>query len=177
MNIEVEIRSFITQEKYEELLEFFKKEGEFVEEDYQETYYFDCPQDLRIQRNNNFSKIWFKKGELHDDFREELEIKFDRNDFEKLEQLFLALGFKVEIKWFRKRYIFKWQGVDVMIDYTKGYGYIIELEQKAIGENREIVLANLKEKLNTFNIPLTPKEEFEQRFQYYKEHWSELMNN
>ena len=41
MNIEVEIRSFISKERYEELLEFFKKEGKFISEDYQETYYFD----------------------------------------------------------------------------------------------------------------------------------------
>ena len=51
-NIEVEIRSFVAKEKYEGLLEFFKKEGELVSEDYQETYYFGTDEDLRIQKNN-----------------------------------------------------------------------------------------------------------------------------
>ena len=57
MNIETEIRSFITKEKFEELLDFFKKNASLVKEDYQETFYFDCDEDLRIQRNNfsNFS--------------------------------------------------------------------------------------------------------------------------
>lgn len=64
MGIEVEVRSFISKSKYNELLKFFKKGGKFVNEDYQETYYFDTKEDLRIQRNNFFSKIWLKKGRI-----------------------------------------------------------------------------------------------------------------
>ena len=174
MNIEVEVRSFISKEKYEELLEFFKKEGKFVNEDYQETLYFDTKEDLRIQKNNFFSKIWLKKGKIHDDYREEIEIKFDRNDFEKLKKLFLILGFNVEIKWLRKRYTFKWQDMDVMIDYTKGYGYIIELEK--ISSEKEKTLKLLKQKLKILNISLTPKEEFDKKYNYYKENWKSLIN-
>ena len=106
-NIEVEVRSFVPKERYEELIEFFKKEGEFVNEDYQETYYFDSEEDLRIQKNDFFSKIWMKKGNIHDDHREEIEIKFDKDKFEELEKLFLSLGYSVQIKWFRKRHNFK----------------------------------------------------------------------
>ena len=40
-NIEFEIRSFISKDKYNELIEFFKNNAEFLNEDYQETYYFD----------------------------------------------------------------------------------------------------------------------------------------
>ena len=61
MNIEVEVRSFISKEQYEQLLKFFKKNAKLIKEDYQETFYFDSDQDLRIQRNKFFSKIWLKK--------------------------------------------------------------------------------------------------------------------
>ena len=95
-NIEVEIRSFVTKEKYEELLEFFKKNTKFVKEDFQETHYFDCEQDLRIQKNNKGSKIWLKKGELHDDAREEIEIlphrKIKKIISKTSRNLFNALG-------------------------------------------------------------------------------------
>ena len=177
MSIEVEIRSFISKEKYEELIEFFKKEGEFLNEDYQETYYFDAPFDLRIQKNNFFSKIWMKGGKIHDEQREETEIKFDRNNFETLEKMFLALGYKVQIKWFRKRHNFKWQGIDVAIDYTKGYGYIIEFEKLVEENEKEKALEFLKGKFNLLNIPLTSREEFNQKFNYYKENWKELVAN
>ena len=176
MNIEVEIRSFISKEQYEQLLAYFKKEGESLGEDYQETYYFDTEEDLRIQKNNSFSKIWMKKGKLHDDHREEIEIRFDKNDFEKLERLFLNMGIGVQIKWFRTRNTFRWQGISVMVDYTKGYGYIIELEKMTTQEDKDKTLELLKEKLKTLNIPLTPKEEFQKKYEYYKTNWRDLVD-
>lgn len=177
MNIEVEIRSFISKEKYEELLEFFKKEGKFISEDYQETYYFDTKEDLRIQRNNFLSKIWFKKGKIHDDHREEIEIKFHRNDFEKLQKLFLNLGFNIEVKWFRTRHTFKWQDINVMVDYTKGYGYIIEFEKMSTEEDKRKTLDLLKQKLKLLNIELTSKEEFNKKYRYYKKHWKSFIKD
>ncbi|MFQ6010273.1 MAG: hypothetical protein ACE5J7_04105, partial [Candidatus Aenigmatarchaeota archaeon] len=65
-NIEVELRSFISKEQYERLLEFFRQNAKLVKEDYQETYYFDTEEDLRIQRSRSFSKIWLKKGRIPD---------------------------------------------------------------------------------------------------------------
>lgn len=173
-NYEIEIRSFISEDKYKELIEFFRINGEFVNEDYQETYYFDTKEDLRIQKNNFFSKIWMKKGKIHDEHREEIEIRFEKDDFEKLEKIFLAADINVQIKWFRNRHTFKWQGINVMIDYTKGYGYIIELEKMSDEENKATVLEELKNKLNSLNIVLTPKEEFDRKFKDYKEKWREL---
>lgn len=174
MNIEVEIRSFISKEKYEELLKFFNKNAEFVNEDYQETYYFNSLEDLRIQKNNFFSKIWLKKGKIHDDYREEVEIKFHKDDFEKLEKLFKILGYGIEIKWFRTRHTFKWQEIDIMLDYTKGYGYIIELEKMSDEENKEKALNLLKDKLKSLNIKETSKEEFNTKYEHYKKNWKEL---
>jgi predicted adenylyl cyclase CyaB len=174
-NIEVEIRSFISPDKYQELLTFFHQQGNYVNEDYQETFYFDAEQDLRIQRNNTHSKIWLKKGKLHDEHREEIEIKFDKEHFELLEKLFLTLGYNTQIKWFRKRHTFDWQGIKVMLDYTKGYGYIIELEKMSSEQEKAKALHLLKEKLQQLNLPLSSKEEFEAKYRYYKEHWKKLI--
>ena len=177
-NIEVEIRSFITKEKYEELLEFFKQNAEFVKEDFQETHYFDCEQDLRIQKNNNGSKIWLKKGNLHDDAREEIEIftsKENEHNFENLGKLFNALNYNVEIKWLRLRNQFNWSNIKICLDYTKGYGYIIELEEISDEENKENILQELKQKLRELNIEETPKEIFNEKYNYYKENWRELI--
>src|SRR3989344_3959588 len=114
--IEVEIRSFIDKTKYDELIDFFKENATLLNEDYQETYYFDCEEDLRIQRNNFFSKIWMKKGKIHDSSREEIEIKFDKEQFKELERLFLLLGYEIEIKWFRNRHSFEWNGINASVD-------------------------------------------------------------
>ncbi len=175
--IEVEIRSFITGEKYLELIERLKKEGEFLGEDCQETHYFDAEEDLRIQRNNFFSKIWMKKGKIHDEQREEIEVRFPRGDFEKLEKIFLALGFTVAVKWFRTRHSFKWQGIDAAVDFTKGYGFILELEKMTDGSGKDETLALLERKMAALGIALTPKEEFEKKFRHYKENWRKLVSD
>ncbi len=174
-NIEVEIRSFISIEQYVKLLNFFKTNAEFVKEDFQETHYFDSEQDLRIQKNNFGSKIWMKKGKIHDDAREEIEIKTKNEDFENLRKLFDNLGYGVNIKWLRERKQFSWNGIKVCLDYTKGYGYIIELEKIGSEENKEKILEELKQKMNELNIPLTSKEEFNEKYNFYKENWRDLI--
>jgi len=176
MNIETEIRSFISKEQFEELLDFFKKNSELKKEDYQETFYFDCDQDLRIQRNNFFSKIWMKKGKIHDDHREEIEIKFSRDEFENLEKLFLTLGYTIEIKWFRKRFEFEWDDTTVCLDFTKGYGYIIELEKMCSEDTKNQEFEKLKQKLISLEVDITPKDEFNKKFLYYKENWKSLIS-
>jgi predicted adenylyl cyclase CyaB len=174
-NLEVEIRAFISKEKYEELIEFFKQNATFVKEDYQETHYFDCEQDLRIQKNNKGSKVWLKKGKIHDEAREEIEVYTQDESFDKLGELFNALGHNIEIKWLRQRNQYDWNGIKVCIDYSKGYGYIIELEKLGSEENKNEILYELREKLKELNIPLTPREEFDERYEYYKQNWRRLI--
>tara|TARA_Y100000034_G_scaffold45400_1_gene55833 strand:+ start:11450 stop:12001 length:552 start_codon:yes stop_codon:yes gene_type:complete len=176
-NIEVEVRSFISKEQYEKLLEFFKKNAELVKEDFQETHYFNCDEDLRIQKNNFGSKIWMKKGKIHDDSREELEIKTSKEDFNNLSKIFNSIGLCVEIKWLRDRKQFNWRGIKVCLDYTKGYGYIIELEKMSSEENKEKILEEIKQKFNELKIVISTKEEFEKKFNNYKENWENLIEN
>jgi predicted adenylyl cyclase CyaB len=176
-NIECEIRSFLTKDQYDNLIEWFNKEAEFLGEDEQITYYFNSKQDLRIQKNNNFSKIWLKEGDIHDEHRKELEIRCDQKDFEKLEQLFLSLGYGVEIKWFRKRRAYKWSDIEVALDYTKGYGFIVELEKTTSEDKKEEAIDYLKNKLRELDISLTAKEEFNAKYEYYKQNWRRLVRD
>ena len=175
MNIEVEIRSFITKENFERLLKFFRENSELVKEDFQETLYFDCEQDLRIQKNNFGAKIWLKRGKIHDEAREELEVKINRVDFENIKNIFLSMGLDIEIKWLRDRKQFNWDGIKVCLDHTKGYGYIIELEKITNELEQGKVLEELKQKLRELNILLTPREKFEEKFDYYKRNWRNLI--
>lgn len=176
-NIEVEIRSFISQSQYNKLLNFFKSNSELVKEDKQETIYFDSKEDLRIQKNNFTSKIWLKGGELHDDCREEIEIHTQRDNFSKLQKLFNILGYKENIKWIRDRKQFNWDDIKVCLDYTLGYGYILELEKISSKKDEEKVLDILRSKLKELKIEETPKEEFNKAFEYYSKNWRELIKN
>jgi predicted adenylyl cyclase CyaB len=173
-NIEVEIRSFITEDKYQELLRLFGEKGEDHIRDLQETWYFKADQDVRIQKNNYHSKIWLKKGQMHDEAREEIELKLNKNDFDEAAKLFAALGYEVKVKWFRERDEYRWEDIKVSLDYTQGYGYIIELELQSDEPEQEEALGILKSKLKELGVELTPKEEFKQKFNYYEQNWEKL---
>ncbi|KHO51848.1 MAG: hypothetical protein QT08_C0019G0013 [archaeon GW2011_AR17] len=171
MNIEVELRTFLTKEKYAELLEFFNRNGSFMSTEKQETHYLNTSEDLRIQKNDFFAKIWMKKGKLHDEAREEIEVHFQKEDFAKIENICTTIGLTPKIKWYRTRITFAWEGISVMIDDTKGYGYILELEKMSTEEKKEQDLSLLKKKLQQLQIPLSTKEEFEQKFKDYEQKW------
>ena len=174
MDIEVEVRSFITKDQYDRLLDFFKKNAVLINEDDQETHYFDCEKDIRIQKNQHYAKIWMKAGKMHDDHRKETELKIDKDDFNKLASIFENLGLTTTVKWFRDRKSFHWNDIVVCLDCNKGYGYIFELEQMASEENKDEVLNHLKQKMQELNIPITPKEEFQGAYENYLLNWREL---
>lgn len=173
--IECEVRSFLTDEQYQTLRDFFSREATFLGEDEQVTYYFDAEQDLRIQQNTQYAKIWLKKGALHDESREEIEVHVPREQFETLHQLFLALGYNVSIQWFRKRLSFQWNDIEVALDDTKGYGRILEIEKRTTPEDADATTVYLKQQLTKLDIPITTREVFDERYAYYKEHWRELV--
>ena len=176
MAIEVEVKGIISKERYEELLNFFKKEGKFINEDNQETHYFETKDDLRIQKNDFFSKICFKEGELHDEFREEIDIKCKKDEFDNLKRLFDNLGYGVLVKWFRKRHTYEWEGFTVTLDDTKGFGNIIEIEKVTTDEDKETALNLIKEKFQKLGIPISSKEELKKKFEHYRDNWKELIS-
>ena len=171
--IEVELRSFLTEEQFKRLQVRFREEGEYLGKDEQETHYLDAPGDVRIQRGTQSAKIWMKSGKLHDTAREEHEIPVAREDFDKLVGLFCALKIETKVKWFRTRHTFDWQGMRVMLDSTRGYGYIIELE-KMVEEHeheQEAALEELRDKLESLGIPLTTRKEFDRKYAEYCVDW------
>lgn len=173
--IEVEVRSFIDEQEYEWLLQFLNNNAKFVEKDFQVTVYFKGL-DLRVQRASNSSKLWFKGGRIHDIAREEVEVKFAQEDFEKLIKLLRSLGFDVEVVWIRHRLVFILEGVKVCLDDTEGYGKIVELEHCSnAGEDFERIEKMLVEKLRKLGIKATERKEFEEKFAWYKQNWRDLI--
>jgi len=172
--IEIEVRAFITDDQYNRLAGFFSENAELVADDEQETHYLSGGKDLRLQKNKRHAKIWFKGGKIHDDHREEIEIFTDKDKFPLLERLFKELGYNTEIKWFRKRKEYMWGDVTACLDDTEGYGKIIELEKMVKESEKEGTLDYLKGRLSELGIPLTPKEDFNARYEHYKKNWKEL---
>ncbi len=174
-NIEVEIRSFIDGEQYKRLLEFFTTQAELLMEDEQETLYLQNDEDIRLQRGKYTAKMWMKSGDIHDEAREETEVQFNQHDFDKVLKIFLTLGHRIKIKWLRHRLQYDWDGINVSLDDTKGYGKILELEKLCTPDEQEETLATLRKKMTELNVLLTPREEFDKRFHEYERNWHTLI--
>lgn len=176
-SIEIEIRTFISQNQYRNLEKKLLKRAKFVKEINDQTIYFKAPQDLRIRKDQDFSYLILKEGKIHQNSRKEIEIKLKREDFKKIESLLTSLGFKPEIYWYRNRKIFDWENTKVYLDSTRGYGKILELEEFGKETDKEKIFNKLKQKLKMLGIKkITAKNEFNKKFQYYKKNWRKILN-
>ena len=173
-NIEIEARSFISKNEYERLLKILREEAKFLESVEEETVYFEAKdKDLRLRKNEKEAFLILKEGKIHDDSREEIEVRIKRDDFGKIEKIFKKLGYRDKIRWFRKRIIFKLGNIKVLLDNTKGYGLILELEK--IGTAKEKVHKYLEQKIKSLGIKITPRKVFEKKFKYYKNNWRKIL--
>ena len=168
---EVEVRSFISNSQYKNLIKRLKKIAKFKGEINEETIYCGSER-LRVRRNDKSSYLILKSGKIHQNFRREIEIKFQIEDFEKMKELFERIGFPIKAVWLRKRKIYQWEGIKVLLDDTKGYGKIIELEKMAKENEKEKVFSELKKKLKELGIKkITSKEVFDKKFKNYLKNW------
>lgn len=177
-NIEIEVRSLITKKEYVKLLKRLNEEAKFADSIKEETVYLSLndKKDLRLRRNRKEAFLILKKGKIHDSFRQEIKIKFTRENFGKLEKLFGELGYKAKVRWFRKRRVYLWGKIKVFLDDTKGYGFIIELEKIGKAGEAKKIYQNLKEKLKSLGVKITLKKVFNQKFKYYKNNWQKILN-
>ncbi|MGE5456632.1 MAG: CYTH domain-containing protein [Ignavibacteriales bacterium] len=175
---EVEQRSFISKEKYNELINDFKNKKVKFNESKQITYYFKGDTDFRIMYTKDYTKMWLKKGQIHDDAREEMEVLVDNKYRSDLSKMLECLGYEVEIKWFRKRLEGSYQDIKLTIDYTAGYGYIVEVEKIVTDESLIDETKNkLVDILKSFNIEISDKQEFKDKYSDYKINWSKYTND
>ena len=172
--IEAELRSIIDEKKYAELTDFFARNAMLQHTAYQETHYLHGMYDLRIQRSDMQAKVWLKKGIMHSNAREEIAVHCSKDEFGQLEKLFSTLGFTPKIKWFRWRKEYRWRGTTVCLDYSRGYGYMLELERLCTPAGKGRALAALQQQAAELGITPTPKAELDKRLAYYARHWKRL---
>lgn len=169
---EVEKRSFISEDKYNELISHFKSHNYYLKEERQITYYFQGNIDFRLMNSSKYLKMWLKKGNLHDDIKEEMSVIIDKKYETDLLKMLVILGYEVEIKWFRKRLQLTYRDFEVTLDYSIGYGFIIEFKLMI---NNELDIDKAKKRLEDvfidFGINTSSKEEFTNKYNDYKENW------
>lgn len=179
-NKEIELRSFIDEHKYYQLIDFFEQHAIFLKEDSHITHYFTGPYDLKMQKNNSFTKVWVQKittNKHYQEQKETIEIHFDKEEFEQLEQLFIHLWYEIEITRFRKRLQFDRNWISVHLDYTKWFGYILELKTAMLTSQKDETIRFLQQKFFDLEVPITSQEEFQKHYERYKANRKMLIAN
>jgi predicted adenylyl cyclase CyaB len=175
-NIEVEMRSFISDAQFEKVKSILDIDFEFIGKLSEVTVYFSGEKDLRIRKSEDGAFLILKEGKIHDDARKEFEIRFNIEDFDLMIELLKALGYEVEIQWFRERLEYKKNDARVLLDDTKGYGKILELEEMVESGQEGDARKRLLDLIGDLGISeITTKEEFNKKFEYYKENWKNLI--
>lgn len=172
---EVEVRTFVSTSQYKKLTQKLNRIAKFKKKLNEETVYCGSEK-LRIRRDNNSCYLILKSGKIHQNSRKEIEIKFKRGEFERLKDLFERIGFPIKVIWLRKRKVYDWNGTKVLLDDTKGYGKIVELEKIVSKSDKEKTFTELKKKMLTLGIKkITPKKVFDEKFKNYLKNWKKLI--
>lgn len=165
---EVEKRTFISKEKYEELARFFKEKADHYNSKKQIITQYRTDTDFRIVEEKN--GIFFRLYANHLD-REKLIITLDKKERDSIMKMFRALGMTIDVKWYRRRIEFSYQDYQVTLDKTFRYGFVISVSKLVQEEDIAEEMRQLDSLFEQFRIPMTSPEQFNSQYHYYNLNW------
>lgn len=155
-NIEVEIRGRIADEKFNELVDYFRKNAKFKQEKNRVLIDYstflpnegveDRQRDIRLRITNGVPEIVVKFGVWGaQEVRKELSVLAQPGDFEKLVQIFAAMGFVKGMMCVRKSQIFDYKDIEFALVEVPGHSHYFEAEIMAhSGEDADRVRATIR---------------------------------
>lgn len=108
---------------------------------------------------------------MHDEDRDEIEVKVDRKDFLALDDILRSLGYEYDTKWYRKRREYKLDNLNITIDFNAGYGWLTEIEKVVRVGGEEKAKKEILELAKNIGIKPVKKEFIDKMYHYYKKHW------
>jgi adenylate cyclase class IV len=140
--LEIEKRGFLTEEKYNELLNFLEKNGTSLGADDKEVIYYIYPDKLlkvvhNLSKNN--AKISLKTNKVGGgSVFPETEVFFDQKDFEKIKYIFDTIAKPEKVMdGIQKRINFEYKGCEIAIKWSEVWGFHFEIE-KMVSEKSEV---------------------------------------
>ena len=162
MAIEIELRGPLTKNKYQKLLGFLKKEGQFVKELERKTFLFDISDqtlDLKVRTTNGLSEIVLKKGFWGARKREEIILPIETKLVDEAVKLFALLGYNKGGIAIRDSHIFNYKNIEfAVVRCPKGvYYYEAEFLANKNIKNPEKHIENI---LNELDLKIWSDKEF-----------------
>ena len=157
--LEIEKRGFLTEEKYNSLLDYFKKNSQFLGADDKYVVYY-IYKDKLLKAVNNISKrnakISLKMNKIGEgSVFPETEVKFSKNDYEKIKFILDTVTNPEKVmKGIQKRKNFIYKECEFAIKWSEEWGYHFEME---IIVNSEKEVQRAEDKLEELSKELNIK--------------------
>lgn len=148
-NIEVEFRAALDDNKYEEMLDFFNKNGKLVMAGERVTTKYSPP-DLRIREDWNGKTLMLKIGDVNNTEREEYEVGI--NDSTEIKKIIENLGFYLIHSWRTKRKKFEFKDFYICIDDIPGFMKTMEIERKCLAEEVNLCKQQIQELFDSLGL-------------------------
>lgn len=131
-NIEVELRSLLSEKEFNDLNAFLLKHGKDLGKDDKDSHFFIFPDKLlkvtdNITKNNAKISLKLQRIGLGSDF-EEIDIDIPRAEVSKAVKMFDLLGFKKYLYSYQNRHNYEYKGIEFAVKYTASWGFHCEME-------------------------------------------------
>jgi adenylate cyclase class IV len=136
--LEIEKRGFLTEEKYNWLLDYLGENGENLGADDKEVVYYIYPDKLLKVVNNiskRSAKISLKMSKIGEGSAfPETEVFFEQEDFDKIKYIFDTIAKPEKIMdGIQKRKNFKYKDCEIAIKWSEAWGSHFEIEKMVSG--------------------------------------------
>lgn len=170
--VEVEVRGSLSKEKYEELIKLLsekadsKKTKNRILIDYSTFLPHggikERTRDIRLRATNGVPEIIVKMGSWGgSENRKEYSVLASKGEFDKLVQIFAAIGLTKGMLCIRKSEVFQYQGIEFALVEVPDHSYYFEAE-KMIGQSdeKEMAIQEIEDILKEFKLEQFSHEEF-----------------
>ena len=172
---EIELRAFLTPEKYFELVEILPTKMELLNKESLHSRKFKSSEDkdIRLRFSERRCEVVHKNGSATDVTRREITINFpSKKELDKFAQILEAEGFEEVPPWITHRMDFKhnYSGYeyDISLQNTENFAHILEVEFSSENKNDEINHEkNIREILHDLGCEPISKEELSNKIQKY----------
>jgi len=170
-NIEVEVRGPLSKEKFEDLVSFFKAKGEELTEKNRVSIDYsvfldggveDREKDIRLRVTNGIPEIIVKIGKWEGvEQRKELSVFTKQGEFDKLVEIFAALGFHKGMLCVRKSKVYEYKGIEFALVEVPGHSYYYEAEKMAHAkENADDLIEKIKNTCKELGLEVFDRKNF-----------------
>lgn len=171
---EIEYKFVLKPKDKTRLEKYLKKnKAKLTKKETQDNWYYVASgkNDLRIRRNDKEAFLILKRGWMHSDCRDEIEVKVERSDFKRLDEIFISLGYKYDTKWYRKRLEYKLTDFNITLDFNAGYGWVTEIEKIIRTGSEKKAKQDILNFAKEIGIKPASQSLFDKMYKFYKKNW------